>query len=67
MRKHIVKYPAILNEMKKRGENQKTLAKVLGVSIATVSRKLSGKSRWSIGNVETLCDYYKKDYYELFK
>lgn len=67
MRKPIVKYPALEKEMEKRGEKRKDLAKVLGVSIATASRKLSGKSRWNIGNVETICEYYKKDYYELFK
>lgn len=67
MRKPIVKYPALEKEMEKRGEKRKDLAKVLGVSIATASRKLSGKSRLNIGDVETICEYYKKDYYELFK
>lgn len=67
MRKHIVKYPALEEEMRKHGDSQKDLAALLGVSIATISRKLSGKCRWNIGDVETICEYYKKDYYQLFK
>ena len=61
------KYPKLREEMKKHGETQKTLAKLLGLTTATISRKLAGKIEWSLGEVETICEHYKKDYYELFK
>lgn len=61
------KYPKLLEEMKKHGETQKTLAQLLGLTTATISRKLAGKIEWSLGEVETICEHYKKDYYELFK
>lgn len=62
-----VLYPEIVGEMAKHGDNQKTLAKLLDITHASVSRRLSGKSEWTISDVETLCKYYDKDFYELFK
>lgn len=63
----VIKYPELVGEMAKRGETQKTLATLLGITNGTVSRKLSGQNEWTIGEIETLCKYYNKDYYELFK
>ena len=54
-----VKYPELLGEMAKHGESQRTLANLLGVSHASVSRKLSGKTKWTIGDVEKICDISK--------
>lgn len=65
--KHEVKYPNLVAEMARNGDTQKTLAELLGTTIATISRKLAGKIDWSIWEVETICEYYKKDYYQLFK
>lgn len=62
-----VKYPELAGEMAKHGDTQKTIAKLLDLSIPSFSRRLSGEVDWSIGEIETLCKYYKKDYYELFK
>lgn len=62
-----VKYPELAGEMAKHGDTQKTIAKLLELSIPSFSRRLSGEVDWSIGEIETLCKYYKKDYYELFK
>lgn len=66
MRKEI-KFPNLVGEMAKRGENQKTLAILLNCHRSTISKKLSGKVEWSIGEVERICEHYGKDYYQLFK
>ena len=60
-------YPNLVGEMAKHGDNQKTIAKILDITHASVCRRLSGKSQWTIGDIETLCNYFNKDYYELFK
>lgn len=62
-----VKYPNLRAEMAKRGDTQKTLAELLGLTIATISRKLAGKVVWSLGEVDIICEHYGKNYYELFK
>lgn len=62
-----IKFPNLVSEMAKRGEDQKTLANLLGVTRATISRKLSGKIEWSVNEIDAICEYYGKDYYQLFK
>lgn len=62
-----IKYPELLGEMAKHGDTQKSLAELLGITHSSVSRKLSGKTKWTIGDVEKICEHYGKDYYELFK
>ena len=62
-----VKYPGLAAEMARRGDTQEDLAKLLKLSRPTVCTKLSGKAEWSIGEIEIICEHYKKDYYELFK
>lgn len=62
-----VKYPGLLAEMAKHGDKQKSLAKLLGLSAPSISKRLLGKKEWSIGEIEKICEYYGKDYYELFK
>lgn len=62
-----IKFPNLLGEMAKRGETQESIAKLLGHTRATISRKMNGKSEWTIEEVEKLCEYYNKDYYTLFK
>ena len=62
-----IRFPKLMAEMKKRKENQNTIAKLLNESQATVSRKLAGKFEWTIGEVDILCEHFKKDYYQLFK
>lgn len=61
------KYPKLVEEMKTQKETQKTLAELLGLTRATISRKLKGTIEWSISEVEIICEHYKKDYYQLFK
>lgn len=60
-------YPELLGEMAKRGETRKSLSKILELDASSVSRRLSGEIEWSIGEIEKLCKYFGKDYYELFK
>lgn len=66
-RKKIIKFPNLLAEMKKSGETQNDLARLLKLTQATVSRKLSGKVEWGIWEIDDICEHYKKSYYELFK
>ena len=61
-----VKFSGLISEMAKFGDTQETLAELLGVSKSGISRRLSGEIQWSIGEIEKICNYYKKDYYELF-
>ena len=63
----IVKYPGLVAEMARRGEHQKTIAKLLGITLSAISRRFSGEVEWSISEIEKICDYYKKSYDELFK
>ena len=63
----IIRYPGLVSEMAKKGETQKTIAELLGLSIPSISSRFRGKKDWSIGEIEKLCNYYGKDYYELFK
>lgn len=62
-----IKYPGLVGEMARRGEDQQTLAKLLNTSQASISRKLSGKVDWSFGDIDILCEYFNRDYYYLFK
>ena len=62
-----IKYPELVGEMAKNGDTQKSIAKLLGITYSSVCRRLSGKSEFSISEVEILCKHYNKNYYELFK
>lgn len=53
--------------MVRRGETQKELAKLLGVTRENVCLRLNGHRDFSISEIEKICEYYNKDYYELFK
>lgn len=61
------KYPNIIMEMARNGDTFDRIADLLGITRQTVVAKLNGKSDFGIGEIETLCKYYKKDFYELFK
>lgn len=65
--KRVVKFPNLVAEMARNGETQKDLAKLLKTTRSTMSRKMNGKTEWTISDVEIICEHYKKDYYELFK
>lgn len=62
-----VKFSGLLAEMGRHGEKQKDVAKLLGLSTASVCKRLSGETKWTLGDVDILCEHYGKDYYQLFK
>ena len=61
-----VLYPGLVAEMAKRGDKQKVIAKLLGITSPAISRRFSGEVEWSISEIEKICKYYNKNYYELF-
>ena len=65
--KKVVKFPNLAAEMARNGETQKDLVELLKTNKSTISRKMSGKTQWTVTDVEIICEHYKKDYYELFK
>lgn len=60
------KYSKLTEEMKNSKATQKYLSEILGITDVSFRKKLAGKTDWTIGEIETLCDYFKRDYYELF-
>jgi plasmid maintenance system antidote protein VapI len=62
-----LKYPELAGEMARHGDTQRTLAKVLGLKPDAVWRRVSGRTEWTIDEVDKICEYYGKDYYQLFK
>lgn len=62
-----IKYPNLILEIKRRGETQDDLSKLLGISRTTFNFKLQGKSEWTISEIEKICEHYDMNYYELFK
>lgn len=61
-----IKYPNLMAEMARKGETQTSLARMLGITKQTINLKFKGKSDWTLGEVESICDYLGKDYYQLF-
>ena len=53
--------------MRENDESQSYLARLLNITPQTISKKLVGDTEWTIGEIDTLCNHYNKDYYELFK
>ena len=62
-----VLFPNLRAEMARRGETIGDIGKLVGLSYSTIKFRFSGKSDWTISEIETICDYFGKDYYELFK
>jgi hypothetical protein len=60
-------YSALVDKMHEYHESQLVVADVLGISDLTLRNKLSGKTDWTIGEIETLCKHYNTNYYELFR
>lgn len=62
-----IKYPELVGEMAKHRDTQKTIGNLLGITYSSVCRRLYGKSEFTKSEIDKLCEYYGKDYYELFK
>jgi transcriptional regulator with XRE-family HTH domain len=61
-------FPVIASEMKKRGETQQDLARLLQLDVSQISRKLRGEIDWSIGDAEVMCLHYSnREFLELFR
>jgi len=63
----IIKYVTLFNLMRENDESQSYLARLLNITPQTISKKLVGDTEWTISEIDTLCNHYNKDYYELFK
>lgn len=61
------KYMNLISVMIEKEITQKELSKILGISYTSVRNKLADRNEWTISEIETLCNYFKKNYYELFK
>ncbi len=61
------KYPELRIEMLRHGDTQTTLAKLINITVTSISRRLSGDIDWKISEIEKICKYYGKSYDELFK
>lgn len=66
MKKKVL-FPEIISEMKKRGETQEDLGKLLDLDRSNISRKLNGEIQWTIGDIEVMILHYDKDFWELFR
>lgn len=60
------KYSKLTEEMKINKATQRHLSEILGISDVSFRKKLAGTTDWTISEIEALCDYFKRDYYELF-
>ena len=60
-------FPGLVGEMAKCGDTQKKLGDILNLNRVSIINKLSGKTEWTISEIDILCNHYKKNYYELFK
>lgn len=60
-------FPGLVGEMAKNGDTQEKLGKIIGLSRMSIINKMSGRTEWTISEIEAVCNHYKKDYHELFK
>ncbi len=60
-------YPGLVAEIAKQGHSQRTIAKLINRSEPSVSTRFLGKKDWTISEIEKICNFYGKDYNELFK
>lgn len=60
-------YPGLVGEMAKHGDKLQTIAELIGLTVPSVWRRMNGKKDWTISEVEKICEYYNKGYYELFE
>ena len=67
MRKKVTMFPELAAQMARKGETQDDLARLIGVDRTNISRRLTGQTEWTIGEVEILCNHYNMDFWELFK
>ena len=59
-------YPNLAAEMARHQHTQGDVANMLGLKQAAVSTRIAGKTKWSIGEISTLCNHYGRSYEYLF-
>lgn len=60
-------FPELIGEMAKRGENQNTLANLLGITPGSINNKMAGRTQWTISEMALISNHYNRDKEELFK
>lgn len=67
MGKRKTAFPNLAAEMRRRGETQTDLAKLLGLnSYSSISAKMNGYREFRLCEVEAICKHYAKSFEELF-
>lgn len=61
-----VLYPKIAEELKKRKETQKDLAKGINMSEKAISRRMNGIVVWDLEEVNAVCKYFDLSFDDLF-
>lgn len=62
-----VLYSGLHAEMARHGHTQISLCEVLNLSQSAINQRFVGNRAWKQKEINTLCDYYKKSYEELFR
>lgn len=60
-------YPNIRKELAERKMTLKNLENILNLDRSNIGLRIRGKKEWKITEIEALCNYFDKDYNELFK
>ncbi len=60
-------FPELIGEMAKRGENQTTLANLLGITPGSINNKMAGRTQWTISEMALISNHYNRTAEELFK
>lgn len=60
-------FPELIGEMAKRGENQTTLAELLGITPGSINNKMAGRTQWTISEMALISNHYNRSTEELFK
>jgi len=60
-------FPEVVKEMKKKGESQTDLAKILGLDVSQVCRKLKGEIAWTFGDAMVMTKHYRRGLWSLFR
>jgi len=63
----VIKYPELVAEMARHGEERKDLAKYLDIAYHALWRRMIGKTEWTNSEIQKVCEHYGKSYEELFK
>lgn len=60
-------YPNLAAEMARCNHSQADIADMLGLGQAAISKRMSGRTKWTINEVSILCAKYGRDFGYLFE